>query len=347
MRLPEPRGPLSEELFAILVQRPQDLPLTLARRACTLTTDVHMDEDFQITLFVCYALHYRGFDGVDDDWEWQPSLLTIRAALEGALERCLRTLVRLPEIAPADLPRYLLDVGTPRSGPSLSAHMKSETTLDHFREFAIHRSLYNVMEADPHTFAIPRLTGRAKCALIEIQADEYGGGRPGRTHAELFQMMMAALDLDSSYGAYVECIPAVSISVVNSLSLFVLHRRLRGALLGQLAISEIGSSVTNRRFSQGLVRLGASKSAQVFYDEHVEADAVHEQVAAHDMCGSFVAEAPAEQTHVLLGALTTSLLKGLSNRLMLSQWERGESSLRVPAALTRRTQAEPGGTYAK
>lgn len=346
MRLPKPRGPLSEELFTVLVDRPRDLPHTVSDRAHTLTTAVHLDEDFQITLFVCYALHYRGFDGVDDDWEWHPSLLATRAVLEHSLERCLRTLVTIPEVAPANLPRYLIDFGTPKSGPSLSTHMKSDATIDHFREFAIHRSLYQLMEADPHTFAIPRITGRAKCALVEIQADEYGGGMPGRTHAELFKMMMAELDLDSSYGAYVECIPAVSISVVNTLSFFALHRRLRGALLGQLAISEIGSSVSNRRFSQGLARLGASNKARLFYDEHVEADAVHEQVAAHDMCGSFVTEIPSERNNVLLGAIATSMLKGLSNKVMTSQWERSESSLRVPAELTRSTRSEVGETHA-
>jgi Iron-containing redox enzyme len=50
-------------------------------------------------------------------------------------------------------------------------------TLAQLREFAIHRSAYQLKEADPHTWAIPRLTGAVKAAMVEIQADEYGDGR--------------------------------------------------------------------------------------------------------------------------------------------------------------------------
>ena len=54
------------------------------------------------------------------------------------------------------------------------------------------RSAYTLREADPHSWAIPRLEGRAKAALVEIQSDEYGGGRPQRVHAELFARAMRA-----------------------------------------------------------------------------------------------------------------------------------------------------------
>ena len=45
------------------------------------------------------------------------------------------------------------------------------------------RSVYHLKEGDPHTFAVPRLSGRAKAAMVEIQADEYGGGSR-RAHAQ-------------------------------------------------------------------------------------------------------------------------------------------------------------------
>ena len=77
------------------------------------------------------------------------------------------------------------------------------------------------------------------------------------------------------------------------MSLFGLHRRLRGALLGHLAAFEMTSSLPNRRYGNGLRRLGFDEVATRFYDEHVEADAVHEQIAAHDMCGGLVRVEPA------------------------------------------------------
>ena len=50
----------------------------------------------------------------------------------------------------------------------------------------VHRSVYQLKEADPHTFAVPRVQGSAKVALVELQFDEYGAGRAERQHATLF-----------------------------------------------------------------------------------------------------------------------------------------------------------------
>ncbi|MFZ1162961.1 MAG: iron-containing redox enzyme family protein, partial [Mycobacterium sp.] len=40
--------------------------------------------DLQLALYMCYELHYRGFAGVDPNWEWNPGLLHLRAQLERA-----------------------------------------------------------------------------------------------------------------------------------------------------------------------------------------------------------------------------------------------------------------------
>ena len=126
-------------------------------------------------------------------------------------------------------------------GPSLSAFIEDEGTLTHLREFAIHRSPYQRKEADPHTWAIPRLSGRAKAAIVEIQADEYGSGRPGEAHADLFADTMVALGLDPTYGAYVDDVPGVTLATTNLVTFLGLHRRLRGALVGHLAAFEMTS----------------------------------------------------------------------------------------------------------
>jgi len=52
----------------------------------------------------------------------------------------------------------------------------------------------------------------------------------------MFARAMAAVGLDPSYGAYLDPIPAITLATVNVLSLFGLHRRLRGALVGHLAV---------------------------------------------------------------------------------------------------------------
>jgi hypothetical protein len=188
--------------------------------------------------------------------------------------------------------------------------------------------VYHLKEGDPHTFAVPRLSGRTKAAMVEIQADEYGGGAPDRMHSELFAGMMRDLGLDSGYGALWNAAPAVAFASVNTMSLFGLHRRWRGAALGHLACVEMTSSEPSRRYSAGLHRLGFDDRTTLFYDEHVEADAVHEQIAAVDMCGSLVAEEPGLAADVLFGAAAALAMDGFAAGHLLGCWEAGRSALR-------------------
>ena len=74
--------------------------------------------------------------------------------------------------------------------PSLSKHLEREGTRAQLLEFVVHRSAYQLKEADPHSWALPRLSGAPKAAMVEIQADEYGGGRADRIHAHLFAKTM-------------------------------------------------------------------------------------------------------------------------------------------------------------
>jgi hypothetical protein len=225
------------------------------------------------------------------------------------------------------VPRALAAVVAADDGPSLSKYLAGRASREQFREFVMHRSVYHLKEADPHSWAIPRLDAPAKAALVEIQADEYGGGRADRMHAELFRTTMAELGLDTTYGAYVDDVPAITLATNNLMSFFALHRRHRGAILGHLAAFEMTSSLPNRRYGNGLRRLGGGRVATRFYDEHVEADAVHEQIAAHDLCGAFCAADPGQSGAVLFGAACCLAVDGLFATHLLTRWQRGESSL--------------------
>jgi hypothetical protein len=286
------------------------------------------DGDLQISLWSMYELHYRGFDEVDDGWEWEPSLIALRRRLEGPFEVALRELAGPPpEVAPGAVPAALNAMVAADDGPQLSGFMQRRATVEQFREFLTVRSVYHRKEADPHTWGIPRLGGAVKAALVEIQADEYGGGRAERMHAELFGRAMRALGLDDTYGAHVDRAPAVVLAGNNAMSLFGLHRRLLGALAGHLAAFEMTSSIPNRRYANGLRRLGFDRSATWFFDEHVEADAVHEQVAAHDLCGGLAAAEPARVPDILFGAACGLALDALAAAHLLEHWEAGASAL--------------------
>ena len=198
---------------------------------------------------------------------------------------------------------------------------------DQFREFAIHRSAYQLKEADPHSWAIPRLEGAPKSALMEVQWDEYGSGRADRTHAHLFAQSMVALGLDPTYGAYLDRIPGVTLATVNVMSMFGLQRRWRGAIVGHLAMFEITSAEPNRRYANGLRRLGLEEVTP-FFDEHVEADSVHENIAAYDLAGGLAAQQPDLAPDILFGSECLLELEGRWADALMDSWEREVSSLR-------------------
>ena len=326
--LPAPRGELSELVLTALAQPPHELPQHVPPHGDVLAGD----EDFHLALYALYELHYRSFEGIDDGWEWEPSLLRLRAELEHRFESALRGAFP-PDPPSADVPRQLKELLDAAEGPSLSRFLEMRATAEQFREVLVHKSAYQLKEADPHSFAIPRLSGRAKAALVEVQFDEYGGGRPERQHARLFAKTMEALGLDSRYGAYLDAIPGYTLASVNLMSMFGLHRRLRGAIVGHLALLEMDSTQPNRRYGNGLRRLGFGPEATDFFDEHVEADAVHETLAAYDLAGALAADDPRLAADILFGARSMLLVDVVAATRTMNCFEAGVSSLRRPLAV--------------
>jgi hypothetical protein len=324
--LPQPRGPVSKQLLTAFRFPPHRFAVPKV-----LSEDALLDEDLQLSLYCCYELHYRGLPGVDEDWEWAPSVLELRGQLETVLEEQLR--LALPDHrapSPLDVADALKNLSQDE-GFSLSAWLAEHGDLFHARELTLHRSGYQLKEADPHTWAIPRLTGRAKAAIVTIQSDEYGHGIPAEMHSTLFADAMAALHLDPTYGAYLERLPAVTLATTNLISMFGLYRRLRGALVGHLASFEMNSVGPMSRYSSG----------RRFYDVHVEADQVHQHIALDDLVGGLLETEPEQASAVLFGARAVSLVESAFASHVVSAWKDGRSSLR-PGRTPHRESDPPG-----
>ena len=339
--VPRPRGPVSEALLAALAGGTPDAedldPVRVALDAAGIdgpdSVAVVLTEDLQLALFVLYELHYRGVEGVDDAWEWHPGLLALRARIEAPFEAALRERAPQPACTATDasgVAARLFQLAAEDDGPSLSRYVAKKADAAQARELLALKSVYQLKEADPHTWAIPRLSGIPKAALVEIQADEYGGGQPGRMHAELFARAMRGLGLDDAYGRYVDAVPAVSLVSVNAMSLLGLHRRLRGAIVGHLAAFEMTSSIPSRLYGNGFRRLGHDEGTTWYFDEHVEADAVHEQIAGRDLAGRLAEQEPALRDDILWGAALCLAVEGDVAAHALERWQSGMSALRVP-----------------
>jgi Iron-containing redox enzyme len=323
--LPPPRGPVSETVVRALAREP-----THPFRAPALGDP--LGEDLQLALYLCHELHYQGFTGVDPDWEWEPRLIGLRGAMERSYLDLLRdqTLDGGP-VSPAAVTDALEALLVePVDGDGVTHHLRDRGERRELREFVAHRSVYHLKEADPHAWVIPRLRGRAKAAVVAVEFDEFGGGRAERMHARLFADLMDDLGLDSSYNGYLDLAPAETLAVVTMMSMFGLRRSLRGALVGHFAAAEITTPPAARRMTAALERLGAGPRATTFYTEHIEADAVHEQVLRHEVVEPLLAEEPELAADVLLGVRATEFVEERFGAHLLGCWRDSRPSLRAP-----------------
>jgi hypothetical protein len=287
------------------------------------------DADAQLALWCLYELHYRGFEGVDERWEWSAELVDARLELESIFEAELRVLVGADERGSDELVDTVQElVGAEgHQRPPLASHLGSDASPGQFAEFLMLRSISQLKEADPPAFVLPRLPPGPKAALAELLYDKYGDGRPERVHQQLFADALQSLGLPAEYGGLIERSSTQILAESNAASLFAVNRRLRGAALGHLAAFEATSSIPNRLVANGARRLGLPAAVARYFDEHVVADAIHEQVAIREICGRLVGAEPHLVGDVLFGARTCLALATRCGAQMLDAWHAGGSAL--------------------
>ena len=314
--MPKPRGPLSEWAVARLGDA--------GTRPGGSAPPADGADDEAIALWTIHELSYRGFEDASEDAERDPEVLVVRHDLESALEARLRARWARHDARavppPAGVPEALQALVAADDGPSLADHVRRHADADQVLEMLRQRSVYQLKESDPTTWVVPRLPARAKAALMELQFDEYGNGDPNRLHARLFARGMDDVGLRSEYGAYVDDALPETLELNNAMSMFGLQRRLRGAAMGHLAAFEMTSSLPARKIAQGLARLGMEGPMTAYYDEHVEADAVHEILALRAICGTLAEDEPDQAAEIVFGAFTCLDLERRLAAALLSSW---------------------------
>jgi hypothetical protein len=311
--LPRPRGPVSTAVISALRGDPSQ-PASLPE----VPEDVdYLGHDVQLALYLCYELHYRGFRGVDDEWEWNTEMLGLRRQLERGFLSRIKESVEPGSSATDEMDALSVE---PRTGTGPSWYLRDAGTWSQMREYLANRSLYHLKEADPHAWAIPRLTGQAKASFVAVEYDEYGAGRVDRMHQRLYLEAMHAAGMDTGYLSYLDDASPEMLAIVNVMSLFGLHRSLRGAVVGHFAATEITSSPGAARLVEALRRLEAPEECVHFYAEHVEADAVHEQILRHDVVGSLIATQPELEADIVFGMRALSFLEDRFGDALMQRW---------------------------
>jgi hypothetical protein len=335
MKLPTARGPVSSSIIDTLGAPGALLPGTasmLAALRCQECRDIVVDDDLQLSLFILYELPYRGFDGVDDDWEWDPELLLVRRVIERAYESTLRRTVGVPAGVATERAAvaYALSVMTaPPSCAALARLVAERATVDQLRDVMVMRSVVELTDADAYTWTIPRLTGRPKAALLELQADEYSDAS-GAMRSDLFAMALGDLGLDPVHGAYVDRVPGVTLAAANAMSMFGLHRRLRGAAAGHVAATAVASCFLDRACTDAMRRLGLPSHPSASCERRARSGAARDDLAMSDLAGELVAAEPELLYDVLFGAAACAYLDRLVSDLVLLAWASDGSPLRVP-----------------
>ena len=138
------------------------------------------------------------------------------------------------------------------------------------------------------------------------------------------------MDLDPTYGRYLDHTSAAAMAEVNFMSLCGLHRSLRGALLGQFATVELTSSPGSARLVLGMQRMGLPDEARHFYTGHIEADAVHEQLVRGGVIRPLLATEPGLASDIVFGIRASDYLGDRFGRSLLDCWAADRPSLRTP-----------------
>jgi hypothetical protein len=290
---------LSAAVLELLAGRPP--------RRALIRPDVHIGDadpyglDLQLALHICYGLHFRGFVGVDDRWEWDPGLLHLRGCLEVSFEEALLREVGEPgesETAIAELTALSVE---PVDGEDLSHFLRDEGTWDQMREYFVHRST--------NAFA------------------EFRVGHGGRPRRHPFAAPLSAAGLDPTPLAYLNHVPAESLAAANLTAMFALHRSRRGAAAGHRAAAEITRPPGARRMVQALQRMDAPQACVRFHAEQADSNGAR---AATDAVSELLRAEPHLDRDVIVGSRARRLIEERLSAHVMKSWVSGQSSLRRP-----------------
>ena len=93
---------------------------------------------------------------------------------------------------------------------------------------------------------------------------------------------------------------------------------------------EATSSPASSWMVAAMRRIGAGEAAIHFYDEHVEADAVHEQLVRREVVGGLLDDEPGLAGDVVFGIEATNVLEDALADAVTGAWEAAGTALRHP-----------------
>ena len=301
--IPWSRGPLSTAVIDALQRAPGSFRMS----GRVEVHDALRDDDFQLALYLSYEVRHRDFSGAD--WEWDADLLAFRGQLEQVFVARLREEVtrRYPRQTP-EVDEAIDHVIFTSTARSLLQHFVAAGDVDQLRELFVHRSAsYSHDGRSEHDYRRPRGDGSAP--------------------PDAFAATLIALGLDPSLGSYVEMMPGVTLAMANLHSMFEVHHRWRGALIGQLAVQEMTAGGRTEKWGDALDRFGVVHSSTGHPSGDANFDARYAALARDHLVSGLLGADPELEGDVLFGAEATLMLDQNFCDHLLSAWTHRRSSL--------------------
>ncbi|MCB0966040.1 MAG: iron-containing redox enzyme family protein [Ilumatobacter sp.] len=318
-RLPKPVGPVSAAVVELLT--------TGVGASLNMAHPDPFDRDRQLAWFVLNGLSYRGWADVDDEMEWHPLVVEWRRNLEEWFMAHAQEQVWLHDLSVADAIDRAI---APDGSPSVAGWLAERGRREHLVDAVAMRMPYQMIEADPHTFAVPRLEGDVKRAICDVQAGEYGVGHEF-SHAELYARAASALGLEES--DVLDRLPGVAFATVNFITACALRRSWRHIVVGQLTLFEMDSVAPNRHMVTACDRIGVPDEVRRFFHVHVLADAEHERMMEDAVVRRLCANDPDCAADVTFGIAAQRWIDRAVAEHATEAWEHGASVLLDRAVL--------------
>ncbi|MGV9245430.1 iron-containing redox enzyme family protein [Streptomyces sp. NPDC003710] len=159
-------------------------------------------------------------------------------------------------------------------------YLAEHATAAEFAYVAGQFAVDGLVESQSHLGVLPRLTHRARMAVMRVLIDEFGCGNEAREHARLYEQLMVELGLSTDPFHHAARACEETLAYVNLFHWLASRAPTPDYFLGAYAYFESSVLFGFRCYATACARLGIANGQ--YYDEHLHIDAFHsrEMIAA-------------------------------------------------------------------
>jgi hypothetical protein len=269
----------------------------------TLTVAPASRRDRFLTLLRIYDLHAAGPHSVDESrWATHPAVAAVKLRLEHEWIAELDEASNADELAGdrrIDPVQAMRSLAARDRLPEVYHQVARDVSLLELRRFIAVEGGPDGGFDDLVAVAQIGLHGSAKQELAQNYWDEMGDGDPREVHTDLYEQMIALLDVPLIPRAE---LPEAALERSALGGLLATNRWLQPEMIGALGLIELQAGPRCRLVLQGFERLGLPEAAQRFYAVHADVDPRHGKDWLEKAVAPLAEERPDWRPRIVRGA---------------------------------------------